>query len=129
MSDPEAQIREAFRVLKPNSRACFTVWGRREMSVNFTVRMIARKNLGLENLPSASNFDAGENIDQTRQLFLNAGFANVRVWNQPSNFPYFTGEDYVNTFFSGFDQDETKWTDADRQLRAEMIKVYDEMNG
>lgn len=32
------QIQECYRVLKPGSYACFTVWGRPENTINFTVQ-------------------------------------------------------------------------------------------
>ena len=36
IDDPCKQINEAYRVLKPGSKACFTVWGRRENTLLFT---------------------------------------------------------------------------------------------
>ena len=44
----DRQINEAFRVLKPGSRACFTVWGREENCLNFTIQSQAFKILGRE---------------------------------------------------------------------------------
>ena len=38
-------ISEAYRVLKPGSAACFTVWGRRENSVTFTATSVAKERL------------------------------------------------------------------------------------
>lgn len=34
----DRQLSEAFRVLKPGSRACFTIWGRPENCLNFQIR-------------------------------------------------------------------------------------------
>jgi len=34
--NPLNQAKEAFRVLKPGSAACFTIWGRRDRSLQFT---------------------------------------------------------------------------------------------
>ena len=42
----ERQISEAFRVLKPGARACFTIWGREENSANFRIYRQAHWNLG-----------------------------------------------------------------------------------
>ena len=47
----ELQIREAFRVLKPGSRACFTIWGRPEFCQSLTIRRQAFINLGREAPP------------------------------------------------------------------------------
>ena len=68
--------------MKLGSRACFTIWGRRELSLNFTIREIAVKNLGMQ-IPStaASNFDLGQNIEETKKTVLAAGFSQVKVWN------------------------------------------------
>ena len=45
ISDPTKMINEAYRVLKPGSQASFTVWGRRENSINFTLQALAKKSL------------------------------------------------------------------------------------
>ena len=110
ISDPAAQLKEAFRVLKPNSRACFAVWGRKTMSLNFTTPMIARNKLGvpLSVVPGTpSNFDCSENMDKTRQLILDAGFSHIKFWNQACCWPCFTGEQFVKTHFAGLKPDET----------------------
>ena len=41
------------------------------------------KNLGMS-LPiePLTNFDLGENMDKTKQLFIDAGFKFVKYWNQ-----------------------------------------------
>lgn len=44
----EDQIKEAFRVLKPGSIACFTVWGRKENSLMFTAINEAKKRMAEE---------------------------------------------------------------------------------
>ena len=47
-------ISEAYRVLKPGSAACFTVWGRRENSVSFTATGIAKERLAAANGEAAA---------------------------------------------------------------------------
>lgn len=42
---PADQIREAYRVLKPGSAACFTVWGRRENSLMVTIADEAKRRM------------------------------------------------------------------------------------
>ena len=45
IDDPTSTIKEAYRVLKPGSVAAFTVWGRRQNSLQFTTREIAERRL------------------------------------------------------------------------------------
>ena len=45
IDDPNKQITEAYRVLKPGSKACFTVWGRREQTLLFNLIGLAKKSL------------------------------------------------------------------------------------
>ena len=67
-------VREAFRVLKPGSAACFTVWGRRENSLMFTCVDEAKKRMEAAGGQAAaadvaaantehSNFDVGRDMD------------------------------------------------------------------
>ena len=50
--------------MKPGSIACFTVWGRRENSLIFTLTAEAKKRLGIETpVDGRTNFDFSYDID------------------------------------------------------------------
>ena len=68
-------IQEAFRVLKPNGKACLTAWGRRERCLFSTLRNEALKNLRMPEVLNTANFIIGENLIETHKLFSNAGFS------------------------------------------------------
>jgi len=103
----ENQIREAFRVLKPGSAACFTVWGRRENSLMFTTtdeakkRMAAGGQAAQDNAAAGgssehSNFDVGRDMDSHYlQVFRDAGFAQVKRWYQAQNHVFRTGAEFI----------------------------------
>ena len=80
----ERQISEAFRVLKPGSRACFSIWGREENSSNFKIFLQAHRNLGREAPPNEFDryFAFSADLDALRQKFIDAGFVadDVRIW-------------------------------------------------
>lgn len=44
--DYKLQISECYRVLKAGSYACYSVWGRPERTINFTIMREAHKRLG-----------------------------------------------------------------------------------
>ena len=44
--DYRNQIKEAYRVLKPGSKACFTVWGKPDNCIQFTMMKRALERLG-----------------------------------------------------------------------------------
>lgn len=83
----ERQISEAFRVLKPGSRACFTIWGRPEYSSNFHTYHKARRNLGRSEPAQDPNeydryYALSADSDALRQMFIEGGFQadDVRIW-------------------------------------------------
>ena len=60
------QLKEALRVLKPDSIACFSVHGRPEKSLQLTIVNEARRNLGLSPAPIKSLFTISENLDEVK---------------------------------------------------------------
>ena len=94
IDSPEDQIREAYRVLKPDSVAAFTVWGRKENSMLFTAQGEAErrrkekagqavgKAFPPEGPNSLSNFAFGYNIDRFLSVFRKAGFNQTKHWFQ-----------------------------------------------
>merc|ERR1711957_277728 len=80
--NPDKQISECYRVLKAKSRACFTVWGRREGCKQFTIMTQALKNLGREvpDAPARNNFTDGNDPEGTKKKFEAAGFNEVKMW-------------------------------------------------
>ncbi|GAB9471151.1 Alanine--trna ligase [Globisporangium polare] len=57
--DPDAMLRETKRVLKAGGIAGFTIWGRPELSDNFTIDAAVNKELGLRDSAEHSNFGQG----------------------------------------------------------------------
>ena len=104
IDDPNKMILEAYRVLKPGSKACFTVWGRRERSLLFTLANLAKKSLNKEAVQldlgastEKSNFDYAEDIAQHEAVFKSVGFTQVKYWYQPQNFPYRSGKEFLES--------------------------------
>jgi ubiquinone/menaquinone biosynthesis C-methylase UbiE len=68
------QIAECFRVLKPNSSACFSVWGRPERCLQFQAVNFVNERLGKPQTVLSSNFNIQANIEDVKQAFISAGF-------------------------------------------------------
>jgi len=79
-------------VLKPGTRAAFTVWGRRSHTLQFELIKMAMKKLGRE-VPTEdrSNFDLGEDLPGLQADCEKVGFKNVKMWHQPINMLYRDG--------------------------------------
>ena len=87
VDDPDEMLKEAYRVLKPGSKACFTVWGRRERSLLFQISDLAKKSVNKEpvvfgggNSAEKSNFDYAEDIELHEATFKRVGFSQVKHW-------------------------------------------------
>ena len=86
-------LEECYRVLKHGGTASFTVWGRRENSLNFCILDYAKQSLGRPfSKDAVSNFDAGENIDKIKNQMKDLGFSKIQTWYQQVNpYPILTG--------------------------------------
>jgi hypothetical protein len=121
-------ILEAFRVLKPKSRACFTVWGTKKKSVFCTIENIAKKNLGIATPQNyLCNIELGDDILRIKEVMLKTGFNEVKYWHQQTNFPIRTGEDFVN--LKPISHTESLNANDVIKLRNEMIRLYNELSG
>jgi len=119
--DYKLQVKEAYRVMKPDSYACFTVWGRPERSIQFTLLNLARKKLGLEPAPSRDNFHITTKIEEVKAEFLKAGFAqNLKTWSQAANWFYKDGAAFVQQFEENMPKDF-----VNDEIRATMASLYD----
>ena len=77
VENPELMAREAFRVLKPNGTAVFSVWGKKEASNVFQIMGKAYISAGGEPKQERSNFHLGDQ-EKMNRLLSEAGFVNVK---------------------------------------------------
>jgi len=84
VSDPIKQIQECYRVLKHNSRACYSVWGRPANCLQFEIGTQAEINLGRRRAykgPVGGPYAISENIESIKEQFILAGFSkDIKVW-------------------------------------------------
>jgi len=140
VKSPKSQLKEAYRVLKPNARAVFTIWGRREKTyIDHAI------GIALESIMNTSQKDAAKAVEKSSHYDLSEGklfniedtlkeigFHNIKIWYQPMNFMIYDGESAVEWFkFSldrqgkdmGLDEDQMK------ELKVKTAEVYDQATG
>lgn len=77
VENPELMVNEAFRVLKPNGIAVFSVWGKKETNNLFQIIGKAFVNAGGVPRQERSNFHLGDQ-EKMNKLLNDAGFVNVK---------------------------------------------------
>jgi ubiquinone/menaquinone biosynthesis C-methylase UbiE len=100
VTDTDAALAEAARVLRVGGLAAWSVWGRVEHSPMFTLLPSVAESLELE-LPAMerrSNFHLNDPAD-LRARIERAGFERVVCWFQPMVAPFRSGEAYVDVIF------------------------------
>jgi len=118
---PEKQIRECFRVLQKGSRACFTIWGRPENCIQFTILREALGNLGRAQPPLMPAFAVSADKEGLKQKFLDAGFNEVKMWYQPANWLYRDGKELTENFLPGVAGPMVK----DAEVMGECARLFD----
>lgn len=73
VENPDLMLQESSRVLKDDGVACFSIWGRPENSLNFTIIPNTLKKFGIPLPYERSNFHIS-NIDKLKDLVLINGF-------------------------------------------------------
>lgn len=107
VNNPLNQISEAYRVLKPNTAACFSIWGRRDMSLQFFCVEKALEKFMTEDQKKAeaairSNFHLWEDKGEKLKGYLDqVGFKQVKMWEQPMNIVFKDGDDFMTKFGDG----------------------------
>lgn len=101
VNNPLNQFREAYRVLQKGSNACFTIWGNREETIQFThVDSVIEKHLPGDMVASmkaqSSNFDLfyGKHFDVEKTL-KEIGFTQTKMWLAPMNLMYRNGAEFM----------------------------------
>ena len=101
--NPQNQIKEAFRVLKPGKIACFTIWC--DTTDWFTcVEKTAQRLFPDSNETPAQESDYlfRDKGVLVKSYLESAGFTGIKIWKQPMNMYFTDGVDYMNKFGDGF---------------------------
>ena len=112
-------------MLKPGSRACFAIWGREEYCLIWSIWKQTFANLGK---PTAAVADYDRfwalSGDQPalKQMFVEAGFSDVRMWHQAGNWFLKDGAHFWENIRHVIGPENGR----DEAIQAEMTRLFDE---
>lgn len=98
VTHPQNMLKECSRVSKANSWNCFSVWGKKEQSLFFTILDDAFKKLyPHETSNCRSNFHLGQDDEELKKFVLNNGYTRINLSHSfiPTNIIELTDYDYV----------------------------------
>ena len=100
--NPQNQINEAYRVLRPGSAACFTIWANEDdwfTCVEKAVQKVAPDQFSAGKGDFYHLYrDKGVRV---KEMLRKVGFTNIKLWEQPINFLFRNGLDFMNKFGDG----------------------------
>lgn len=138
VNNPLNQFKEAYRVLQKGSNAVFTIWGKKEMTLQFThVDNVIEKHLPAEMVASmkaqSSNFDLfyGKHFDVEKTL-KEIGFSQTKMWFAPINFMYRSGAEFMQSNSKKLNMlcQQAGFDEAKRQaIYNECVEEFDKVSG
>lgn len=135
--NPKQAIKEARRVLKKGGCAAWSVWGRKENSLKFTILANKRSELmekwGMQSTSNRSAFHLND-IEAFKNMVHEAGFSKCIAWYQGEASGFKSGKEYFDNclngmpelqqFFGNLKEDQQKefaqeiTSEADKHLEA-----------
>lgn len=103
LARPEAAIREAHRVLRPNGSFAFTVWTKPEEAVGFAIVLRAVEEFAdpKVSLPPGPPFFRFSDRYESARVLEAAGFRDVRVTQVPLIWKLGSASDFFEAFYRG----------------------------
>lgn len=118
VSNPDNMIKECNRVLKNDGYAFYSLWGRPEKCLPFTVLANNLKKFGLSMPDSRSNFHLSEH-EILRDLFKRNGINDFKIQTTFIPFNFTKAEDYT-ALLKGFKLDEIT-SESDNETKQKII--------